>query len=323
MERLKQYGRPLLEYRVGSHLYGTNTADSDEDFCGVFVAHPQFYLGLRSVEEVDLSVVSKDESGKNTKDAVDRKFFELRKFVRLALENNPNVLEQLFVNFDDLVYGTTLGRTLLNVRQLFPHRGLRQKFVGYALSQRHKMVEKVENHDALNEAARFLQSRVDLGQQLYQLGELGVGGTMPFPLDTSSTPYHFTVGSLKFQMHVTVKNALEKVRARLDKFGSRQELVSKHGYDTKFAMHLCRLLLEGEELLVTGDLKFPLRSAPFLRLVREGKYTVEEVMTFADNMEDRLRRAEEKSPLPEKPRTEEVEKLLTDMVKMSWKEEEE
>ena len=49
----------VLEYKVGSHLYGTNTPASDVDYSGVFVAPEEYYLGLDSVEEVDLSVVSK------------------------------------------------------------------------------------------------------------------------------------------------------------------------------------------------------------------------------------------------------------------------
>ena len=87
----------ILELKVGSHLYGTSTPESDIDFCGVFVAPKELYLGLQRVEEVDLSIISKKENGRNDKDAIDRKFYELRKYIKLAAENNPNIIEQLFV----------------------------------------------------------------------------------------------------------------------------------------------------------------------------------------------------------------------------------
>ena len=88
----------ILEVRTGSHLYGTNTPESDEDFVGIFIAPKKFYLGLDKVDECDMSVISKDESGKNDKFAIDRKFYEFRKFVRLAMECNPNILEIIFVD---------------------------------------------------------------------------------------------------------------------------------------------------------------------------------------------------------------------------------
>jgi predicted nucleotidyltransferase len=38
------------------------------------------------------------DNGKNASDAVDFKMYELRNYVKLALQNNPNILELLFTN---------------------------------------------------------------------------------------------------------------------------------------------------------------------------------------------------------------------------------
>lgn len=46
----------ILEYMVGSHVYGTNTETSDTDFAGIFVAPKRFYLGLDKVETLNLSI---------------------------------------------------------------------------------------------------------------------------------------------------------------------------------------------------------------------------------------------------------------------------
>jgi predicted nucleotidyltransferase len=52
----------ILKIRAGSHLYGLNTAQSDEDYVGVYLNTPEEMLGLNSSEIIDDSVVSKREN---------------------------------------------------------------------------------------------------------------------------------------------------------------------------------------------------------------------------------------------------------------------
>lgn len=49
----------ILEIRSGSHLYGLNTENSDEDYIGIFLAPIEYHLGLQKVEQVDLSIKDK------------------------------------------------------------------------------------------------------------------------------------------------------------------------------------------------------------------------------------------------------------------------
>lgn len=51
----------ILLIRCGSHLYGTNTPESDEDFVGVFIPDTPYLLGLNTIEEVDNSIKGRDE----------------------------------------------------------------------------------------------------------------------------------------------------------------------------------------------------------------------------------------------------------------------
>ena len=46
----------ILKFRVGSHLYGTNTPESDEDFSGVFMPHENTVFGFERAEEVFYNV---------------------------------------------------------------------------------------------------------------------------------------------------------------------------------------------------------------------------------------------------------------------------
>ena len=299
----------ILKVRVGSRLYGTSTPESDEDFVGVFVPDAKYLLGLHFDEdyeglnrtgEVDLNTVSKDVEGKNTSEAVDFRAYTLEKFARLALNNNPNVLEILFVNPANVVFANDIGYQLLNLRHEFLSKNIKHRFLGYAFSQKHKMVIKLENYEKLQEAIDYIDHNTD----------------KQFLLDIEHHPIfvrkkdHVTVGDMNMPITVTIKKAKKMLANRLSKFGSRQELVSKYGYDTKFASNLIRLLKEGQELLTTGDLKFPLRCRDLLKNIRYGKYSMEEVLSLAVVIEQEVEGLYEKTDLPDKSNWKLVEEFV-------------
>lgn len=292
----------ILKVRVGSHLYGTSTPESDEDFVGIFVADAEHLLGLKSIKngEVDLGVKSKDSEGKNTKDAIDFKAYTLEKFASLALENNPNILEILFVNPANVLFANDLGYKLLNLRYEFLSKNIKHRFLGYAFSQKHKMVIKLENYEKLLEAIDYLDHSTD----------------EQFLLDIKQHPLfvrkkdHVTIGDVNMPVTVTIKKAKKMLAARLGKFGSRQELVSKYGYDVKFASHLIRLLKEGQELLSTGDLKFPLQYGDLLRDIRAGKFSMDDVLSLADIIESEVGFLYDVTGLPHYPNRELIEKFV-------------
>jgi predicted nucleotidyltransferase len=298
----------ILEYRVGSHLYGTNTPTSDVDYNGVFIAPEEYYLGLNSVEEVDFSVVSKNKDGKNNPDAIDRKLYEFRKFVRLALDNNPNVIEQLFVDEPNVLFINETGLELIDNRHMFLHRGLRDKFLGYGFSQKHKMIIRTDKFYELKNALDWM---VEFNKPETYMVELK-DKQLPFMLFKQK---HVTIGDCDFELTRQLRWVEKKITERLDKVGNRKELYLSKGYDTKFASHFVRLLMEGMELLETGDLKFPLKDRELILEIKEGKWKLNEVLKLGEELEKWVEKITAKSPLPNKPRFEEVNRLVVNMLK--------
>jgi len=299
----------ILKIRVGSHLYGTNTPDSDEDFSGIFIADEDCYFGLKSIGELDLSTEAKNEKGKNTTDAIDYKLYEIRKLATLALSNNPNIIEHLFVNEENIVFSNSDGRLLLFNAFMFPNKGAYDKFIGYANSQKHKMIIKLDNFEQLSAAFEFFKKQ-DPNEYIFIFKDNPE--IKNFFTEKGS---HFIIGDLNFQKHMMVKKVVNIIKERLSKITNRNELVLKHGYDTKFASHLIRLLSEGETLLKTGKLEFPLHNAEFILDVKNGKYELAELLSIADDYEKSLKTAYDDSYLPEEPRFDEVNGLITDMIR--------
>lgn len=73
---------------------------------------------------------------------------------------------------------------------------------------------------------------------------------------------------------------------------NRPDLVSKYGYDTKFAMHALRLGLEGIELMQNRRIVIPHvgENLALLRSVRDGEISFAEVLKLIEKTEEKLRK---------------------------------
>jgi len=308
----------ILEYRVGSHLYGTNTENSDLDLCGIFIAPKEYYIGLSNIAEVDFSTVVKKENGRNAPEAVDRKFYELRKFIKLATDNNPNIIEQLFINQDNIIFASPLGKKLLENRHLFPHKGLYKKFIGYSLSQKSKMIVKRDNMADIIAGIDFFKSLGDPSRNYVVQYKNFLIKSGIFK-NIEDTGIHIRIGDTSIQKNETIKQALRKLEDRRSKFSGRyDDFVSKHGYDTKFASNLIRLLCEGKELLETSEIQFPLKERELILDVKQGKYDIDDILEMARDLDSELKLSLENSDLPDEPQTQKIEDLLIELVEESW-----
>ena len=182
----------ILMSLAGSRFYGTHYDPKDPnrihplkpDFCsdhdwrGVFIANPDTKLGLTGkIEEIE---IKKDKDG-NLTDAMkalidqlnekldmhmdyetDLTLYEIKKFVTLALENNPNIYDIIFADDDAIQYINKKGRKLLDNKDIFMSAKTKFTFSGYANSQlnrilgHHKWVTKYPKTgivlNALNQA---------------------------------------------------------------------------------------------------------------------------------------------------------------------------
>jgi hypothetical protein len=299
----------ILKIRAGSHLYGLNTAQSDEDFIGVYLNSSEEILGLNSSEIVDDSVVSKREgSNKNDKDAVDCTYYELRKFCRLCLNANPTMLEVLFVDNNNLLECDDFGRMLLDNKEAFLSTKVKHSYIGYAFSQKKKSQVKSENLKVLYFAREAFVKIKDKSSMLYD-NLLNYGF-----IDVDGMPSYLQIGDLRFN-NQKIRDVLAKIDNRIDKASHRADGMLEHGMDFKFISHTLRLLSEGEELLTTGDLKFPLREKDLLLSIKLGELKPSEVMKIIDEREERLEEvhSSKKSPLPHKADFNKINNLVIDM----------
>jgi len=141
---------------AGSRLYGNSTLESDWDYRGVFIASNRDKLGLIDhVEQLggetgkgksgELLYKALSEAGLKLEETDDVVLYEVKRFVELARDANPNILDTLCHNYlsDDNVYYNGQGEHLLRHKFLFMTKKLKHTFSGYAMSQLHK----IKNHN--------------------------------------------------------------------------------------------------------------------------------------------------------------------------------
>lgn len=79
---------------------------------------------------------------------------------------------------------------------------------------------------------------------------------------------------------------------------SRAELERDHGYDTKHAMHLIRLMRMGLEALETGELQVRRDDADELAAIRDGALSFEQLLQQAGTLSSKMEAASRVSTLP-------------------------
>ena len=269
----------ILECVVGSNLYGTNNENSDKDILGIFIAEEDNYLGLNIVEEITENIVSKNDSGKNNTDAVDKKFYEIKNFFKLAFQNNPNIIELFYINEPNIVFKNEVYDVIKeNSIYFLDTEQIKNRFLGYACSQKHKMIIKLENYDILKEAYDILEN----SDKKFLVDETNFN-KFEFRKNINT---EYRVADISIPRNISIKRAKDILQTRLGRVGHRQELILKYGYDCKYSSHALRLLKEGKELLQTGKIEFPLKDRNLLLDIKNGKYVLSEVLEMIEEEEE-------------------------------------
>lgn len=100
----------------------------------------------------------------------------------------------------------------------------------------------------------------------------------------------------------------------------RAALTEQFGFDTKYAMHMCRLGIQGVELMNTGRLRLPIPEPDrsWLFDVRIGKIDQQEVLTRTGETERELKDLIDSSPLQEHPDIATVDDWVTTVYIRNW-----
>lgn len=146
---------------VGSRAYGLDHDASDTDRRGVYLPPASLHWSLSGVPE-QLENSETEEC-----------YWELQKYLTLALKANPNVLETLFTPLVE--HATPLAEELRGMRGVFLSKLVYQTFNGYAISQFRKIEQDLRTKQAVKwKHAMHLIRLLHAGIATLRTGELPV-----------------------------------------------------------------------------------------------------------------------------------------------------
>lgn len=119
------YQHVIYRCVVGSRAYGLSHEDSDTDRRGIYLPPAELHWSLYGVPE--------QLENQETEEC----YWELQKFLLLALKANPNILECLYSPIVE--HATPLAQELLAMRQVFLSQLVYQTYNGYVMSQFKKL----------------------------------------------------------------------------------------------------------------------------------------------------------------------------------------
>ena len=207
---------------AGSRAYGTFTENSDYDFRGIAIPplyHYTFDKFEQTTDKKDLKHIYKYFPELNIPENSEFQIMELTKFVLLALDNNPNVLEILFC--ENIWKKHFIFNKLLDVRDSFLSRRAKARFAGYANSQ----LARAKNHKRyLDNPPLKTPERKDFGLPEYTLlpkDQLGAAQSLidkevhNYCVDQSCLPEEIKV-ELEYQIKKMLKAVWQGIHVDMD-----------------------------------------------------------------------------------------------------------
>tara|TARA_Y100001973_G_C5171380_1_gene319279 strand:- start:452 stop:1489 length:1038 start_codon:yes stop_codon:yes gene_type:complete len=210
--------------------------------------------------------------------------YSIVKFFDLVMDNNPTLIDTLFVPDRCILHCTTVGTMVRDYRREFLHRGSWHRFRGYAFSQLRKLENKRHNIEIPNEVELAMR-KID-NKDLIHLNDRSHGSLT----NLSEVEFDLVCG---FYNDQTKRN--------------KDTLVN--GYSTKFLYHIVRLMLECRQILEERDLDIQ-RDRELLKSIRRGEWSLERVRLWFEQEERNMQGVYDRSTIPNKPDENAIKELL-------------
>lgn len=298
----------LFKVLFGSHLYGTNTPSSDLDYKGIFKAPLSDIVLGRESHTIFENQESKGETGRNTPDAVDCEWIELRRFIKDCLAGQTYALDMLFAPYDFWIQGSIVHTDIRMNREKLLSKDVKP-YIGYCRQQATKYGLKGSRLGELIRVIEWLESlpsQDQLSEHIDKLttSEFAFVESKTFKSQLKDVEQKFLVVlDKRYPVNAPVKKMLESLNILREKYGCRAiEAMNNENIDWKAVSHAYRCMYQLAELAETGEIKFPLKDADKLKAIKLGQIPWKECNEeLYQLMEETIKKVENSKVLPDKP----------------------
>ena len=301
----------ILKVISGSVAYGFNTKESDIDYRGISIPPKEYFLTPEKRFDQYLTI--------------DCTIYNIMKFFKLSMNNNPNILELLWIDKPEhIIYLDKYAKKLKSIRKEFLSTKVKFTYSGYAFSQ----LKRIKSHKKwLLEPPTHkpIRSEFDLDEldtiNCSDRGALNKLIERKYTFDSNIIKYiqkenKFQQATKQWNQYCKWKNNRNPKRAKLE---------LKYGYDTKHATHLVRLMRQGLEILKTGELSVYRQDAKELLSIREGEWSFDKLIDYTTQLEvdmTNLYNNPKKCAVPKNCNREKLGNICMEMLETYWKDKE-
>ena len=272
----------ILKMVYGSHLYGTNTLNSDKDYKGIFMpSKEQIFLGKipKSYNEQ-----TGNDKSKNTAKDVDTEMYSLHYFLKLACEGQTVALDMLHAPDNMILETSDIWREIVKERHRFYTKNM-NAFVGYArrqaakygikgsrLADAKKVLDILEEEYEVNknDAEAKKESKIRIkwiwavlpeGEHIDKTGRDIEGNRI------------YEICGKKIQETATIGYLYNVVKKFYKSYGERAKQAEQNlGINWKAVSHALRVAYQTKQILTEKKITYPLKEAIFLKQVKAGKF---------------------------------------------------
>jgi predicted nucleotidyltransferase len=323
----------VVSHYSGSLAYGTNLPTSDIDIRGIFVADKEYYFSpWASCNELTIK-------------GQDTKFYEIQKYLSLLVDQNPNIVESLWVDSYSVIKSSAAYEYLRENREKLLSSKCKFTYSGYAYEQ----LKRIKGHKKwINNPKEVKPKQIEYTSLVYATGESDLcnisfhrinGNVLGCYEAEAGAASHFnddySLNILKEKPKGKLKYIINFNKEQYDhdlndynnywewknkRNKTRNELEEKFGYDTKHGMHLIRLLRTAKEILSEGVVKVKRPDYLDLLEIRNGKYSYDEIIALASDYENEVDQLYKTTSLRKSVNVKEATKVLFRVQNLIWEE---
>ena len=309
----------IVQIKFGSHLYGTNTSQSDEDYKSVYIPTMREILLQRVTDSVQIGKKVKAEGERNLPGDTDNECYSLQRYLGLIAEGQTVAVDMLFAP-NPMFTSELWQRIQANSDKLVTKRSA--AFVGYCRTQANKYgIKGSRVASAKNALDRFEKLLAEHGTTA-KVAEFFGSDDEVFDDHTRTLRKETPTGTMRYfeccnrmvGFNNTVKEAAAIYRRIHENYGDRARLAeTNQGIDWKALSHAVRVGREAVELLTTHQITFPLPYAAHILEIKQGKLPYQAVAEEIEQLLEEVEKASAASTLREDPDRQFIDDLVVEI----------
>ncbi len=299
----------IMLTEFGSHLYGTDTPTSDRDYKGIFMPTEKQILLNKIPKSIRFDTNKTNK--KNSTEDIDCELYSLHYFFDLAKKGETVSIDMLH---SSPIISSKIWKDIFAFRSNFYCTNMKS-LMGYAKHQAAKYGIKGSRLYSAEKLKTFLNEFDSNLKMKFVWDKLPIDENIKFINDNQKIKSLNFCGKI-LQDSIKISYALDIIETFINNYGARAKLAKENkGVDFKALHHALRAAFQLEEIFLTGDLKFPLKTAPFLKCIKQERYSYNFVIEYLEDKIDKVEKLSLESNLPSEINTEKIDDFLFNIIK--------